>query len=149
MQDFLFNHYLWIKALHVIAVMSWMAGLLYLPRLFVYHCGAEAGSELSETLKVMERRLLKFIMGPASIVTWLAGGMMLWLNGDALMAQGWMHAKLLLVVLMTGAHHAMMAWTKKFAADANTKSDKFYRIANEVPTVLMIVIVILAVIKPF
>jgi putative membrane protein len=149
MQDFLLNHYLWLKALHIIAVISWMAGLLYLPRLFVYHVDAQSGSEKSETFKIMERRLLRFIMRPAMIATWVFGGLMLWVNFDGLMSQGWIHVKLLLVVLMTGLHHAMGAWVRKFAADVNTKSARFYRIMNEVPTVMMIVIVILAVVKPF
>lgn len=148
MQDFLLSYYLSLKAIHLIAVMSWMAGLLYLPRLFVYHTAADKGSELSETLKIMERRLLKFIMNPASIVTWVFGALMIYAN-PALMSAGWFHAKLTCVILMTGAHHAMMAWRKKFAADENTKSDKFYRIANEVPTILMIAIVILVIVQPF
>jgi putative membrane protein len=149
MQDFFLNYYLWIKALHVIAVISWMAGLLYLPRLFIYHCDAATGSDKSETFKIMERRLYRFIMRPAMIVAWLSALMMLWANFDGLMAQGWIHVKLLLVVFMTGAHHMQGAWLKRFAADANEKSDKFYRIMNEVPTVLMILIVALAVVKPF
>jgi putative membrane protein len=148
MQEFLTEHYLWLKAIHLIAVISWMAGLLYLPRLFVYHVDAKKGSKQSETFKVMERRLLKFIMGPASIATWVFGGLMLWAY-PVLLSQGWMHVKLTCVVLLTGAHHAMMAWTKKFANDENTKSDKFYRWANEVPTVLMIIIVIMVIVRPF
>ena len=149
MQDTIFQYYQWIKALHIIAVIAWMAGLLYLPRLFVYHADAEVGSDVSETLKVMERRLLKFIMAPASVAVWVFGGLMLWVNWDGLIAQGWIHVKLLMVVLMTGMHHAMMAWTKRFAADMNEKPAKFYRIMNEVPTVLMIIIVIMAVVRPF
>jgi putative membrane protein len=139
--------YEWIKALHVIAVISWMAGMLYLPRLFVYHCGAEAGSKQSETFKVMERRLLKAIINPAMIVTWLAG---LYLAFDHhLFSESWFHGKLLLVVLLSGVHGYFSRWVKDFAADRNTRSDRFYRIINEVPTVLMIGIVILVVVKPF
>lgn len=149
MADFILTHYLWFKSLHLIAVMSWMAGLLYLPRLFVYHAGTAKGSELSEKFKVMEFRLMRYIMGPASVATWLFGCLMLWANWDGIMAQHWMHAKLTLVVLMTGFHHACMAWRKKFARDENTKSAKFFRVANELPTLMMIVIVILAVVKPF
>lgn len=149
MQDFLLTHYLWIKALHIIAVICWMAGLLYLPRIFVYHAQAQAGSEISEIFKVMARRLYNFIMQPAMIATWLFGGLMFLANFDGLMAQGWIHVKLTLVILMTGAHHMMGAMGKKFARDANTKSDKFYRILNEIPTILMIIIVLLAVAKPF
>ena len=149
MQDILFAHYPWIKALHIIGVMSWMAGLLYLPRLFIYHCDAEAGSDKSETFKIMERRLYRFIMRPAMIVAWLSAITMLSVNLEGLMAQGWIHVKLLLVFLLTGVHHMQGAWVRKFAADANVKSDKFYRIMNEVPTVFMIIIVVLAVVKPF
>lgn len=149
MADFILTHYLWFKSLHIIAVMSWMAGLLYLPRLFVYHADAAKGSELSEKFKIMEFRLMRYIMGPASVATWLFGGLMLWANWDGIMAQQWMHAKLTLVVLMTGFHHACTAWRKKFARDENTKSSKFFRMVNEVPTLLMILIVILAVVKPF
>ena len=149
MEDFIINHYLWFKALHVIAVISWMAGLLYLPRLFVYHAQAAKGSDKSETFKVMELRLYRYIMGPASIATWLFGGLMLYGNWDGIMAMGWMHAKLTLVFLMTGYHHALGAWRKKFARDENTRSAKFYKIANEAPTLLMVAIVILVILKPF
>lgn len=148
MQEFLGQYYLYIKALHVISVMAWMAGLLYLPRLYVYHAQEDKGSKTSETLKVMERKLLKYIMNPASIAAWTFGGLMLWAN-TGLFEQGWMHAKLTCIVLMTGVHHIYAAWQKKFARDENTKSHSFYRYWNEVPTVLMIVIVIMAVAKPF
>lgn len=148
MQDFLLDHYLWIKALHIIAVISWMAGIFYLPRLFVYHADAEKGSELSETLKIMERKLLRIIMNPAMIVTWLAGGCLIWAN-PALMTQGWMHGKLLLVVLMTAFHHALGRWRKRFLVDQNIQTHKFYRKVNEIPTVLMILIVIFVVVRPF
>lgn len=148
MQDFLLMNYDWIRALHIIAVMSWMAGMLYLPRLFVYHVDAEKGSVQSETFKIMEYRLMRYIMTPASIATWVFGGLMLWAN-PGLFSQPWMHAKLLLVVLMTGAHHAFIKYRKAFDRDENAKSSKFFRIANEIPTVLMIFIVILAVAEPF
>lgn len=141
--------YLWIKALHIISVISWMAGLLYLPRLFVYHTDAQPGSELSETLKVMERRLLKYIMNPAMLSSLLFGGLLLLRYDSDEWIQGWLHGKLGLVVLLMGAHMAMGRWRRDFAEDRNTRSRKFYRIANEVPTVLMIGIVILAVAKPF
>lgn len=150
MSDFIITNYLWFKALHVISVMAWMAGMLYLPRLFVYHAGAAPKSELSETLKIMERRLMRYIMAPASIATWLFGGLMLYANWQGITASGgWMHAKLLLVIAMTGIHHVFSVWRKKFERDANTKTAKFYRIWNEVPTLLLIVIVILVVVKPF
>lgn len=139
--------YEWIKALHVIAVISWMAGMLYLPRLFVYHCEAEVGSKQSETFKVMERRLLKAIINPAMIVTWLAGIYLVW-AGHWLSA-GWFHGKLLLVILLSGVHGMLSARVRDFANDANTKSQRFYRIINEVPAVLMVGIVILVVVKPF
>jgi putative membrane protein len=139
--------YEWIKALHVIAVISWMAGMLYLPRLFVYHCDAEIGSKQSETFKVMERRLLKAIINPAMIVTWLAGIYLVW-AGHWLSA-GWFHGKLLLVLLLSGVHGMLSARVRDFANDANTKSQRFYRIINEVPAILMVGIVILVVVKPF
>lgn len=142
--------YLFLKSLHVIAIIAWMAGLLYLPRLFVYHAGAEKGSELSETFKVMERRLLKLIMNPAMIVSWVLG---LWLAfGEGVVemsADFWFHAKLTLVIVMTGFHMALGKWRKDFEADRNTKSARFFRFMNEVPTVLMIAIVILVIMKPF
>jgi putative membrane protein len=139
--------YLWIKALHVIAVISWMAALLYLPRLFVYHVDAEPGSKQSETFKVMERRLLRFIATPAMIVVWLTG---LWMAWDAgLFAQGWLHGKLLLVLLLSAIHGLNAKWTKDFAADRNQRSARFYRMANEVPTLLMVGIVVLVIVKPF
>jgi protoporphyrinogen IX oxidase len=139
--------YEWIKALHVIAVISWMAGMLYLPRLFVYHCGAEIGSKQSETFKVMERRLLKAIINPAMIVSWLAGLYLAW--AGHLFSAAWLHGKLLLVLLLSGVHGFFARWVKDFATDQNHRSDKFYRIINEVPTILMIGIVILVVVKPF
>ena len=148
MQDFIIQHYMWVKSLHVISIISWMAGLLYLPRLFVYHADAVAGSELSETFKIMERRLLKFIMNPAMVATWIFGGLMLWGN-PSLLQGGWMHAKITLVVLLTGFHHMLGAWRKAFVADRNEKSAKFFRKVNEVPTLLMIGIVILVIVKPF
>jgi putative membrane protein len=139
--------YLWLKAFHIIAVISWMAGMLYLPRLFVYHCEAETGSRQSETFKTMEHRLLRFIMTPAMIVTWGLGLWLAWVGG--LFTTPWLHAKLALVILMSGAHGMMSRFVKDFAADSNRKSQKFYRIFNEVPTVLMILVVLLAVLKPW
>jgi protoporphyrinogen IX oxidase len=142
--------YLWLKALHIIAVISWMAGMLYLPRLFVYHCAAAPGSAQSETFKVMERRLLKAIINPAMIATWLFGLSMIWLMGkDAFLAAYWLHAKLALVIALSGLHGFFVRWVKQFAADQNRHTAKFYRIVNEIPTVLMIAIVILVVVKPF
>ena len=138
--------YEWIKALHVIAVIAWMAGMLYLPRLFVYHCEAERGSRQSETFKLMERRLLRLIINPAMVVAWVTG---LWMAYEAaFFRSGWLHGKLLLVILLSGAHGMFAGAVRKFAEDRNTRSQKFYRIVNEVPTVLMIGIVILVIVKP-
>ena len=139
--------YEWIKALHVIAVISWMAGMLYLPRLFVYHCEAEIGSKQSETFKVMERRLLRAIINPAMIVTWLAGIYLAWAGGWY--RAPWFHAKLLLVLVLSGVHGLFARWVKAFAVDKNLHNQKFYRIINEVPTLLMIGIVVLVIVKPF
>ncbi len=139
--------YEWIKALHVIAVIAWMAGMLYLPRLFVYHCEAEAGSKQSATFKLMEQRLLKAIINPAMTVTWLAGLYLAW--AGHWFSAPWLHAKLLLVVVLSGVHGFFSRLVKDFAADRNTISQRFYRFINEVPTILMIGIVILVVVKPF
>jgi putative membrane protein len=139
--------YAWIKAVHLIAVISWMAGLLYLPRLFVYHCDVHPKSETSATFKVMERRLLKAIMNPAMVVTWVLGLIM---AVDAnLFSQHWFHIKLLAVSLMTGIHALLARWRIAFAEDRNHHSQKFYRIINEGPTLLMIAIVIMVIVKPF
>ncbi|MFC7052494.1 protoporphyrinogen oxidase HemJ [Hansschlegelia quercus] len=124
-----------------------MAAMLYLPRLFVYHAEATTGSEKSETFKVMERRLLKGIATPAMIVTWLAGLFLVWQGGW--ITSGWLHGKLLLVVLLSGIHGMLSKWTREFANDANKRSSKFYRVMNEVPAVLMLGIVILVIVKPF
>lgn len=139
--------YNWIKAIHVIAVISWMAGMLYLPRLFVYHADAEKGSAQSETFKVMERRLLRAIINPAMIVSWVMG---LWLAWKGFgFHGGWLHAKIAAVVLMSGVHGYLSASVRKFSEDRNEKPAKHWRIVNEVPTLLMIVIVVLVIVKPF
>ncbi|WP_048647231.1 protoporphyrinogen oxidase HemJ [Nitratireductor soli] len=139
--------YLWAKAIHVIAVISWMAGMLYLPRLFVYHAEAEPGSPQSETFKVMEGRLLRLIINPAMMVTWVLG---LWLAWKGFgFHGGWLHAKIALVVAMSGVHGYFSGAVRRFAADANTKPARHWRIMNEVPTVLMVLIVILVIVKPF
>lgn len=148
MQDFFVEYYLWFKAFHLIAVIAWMAGMLYLPRLFVYHVSAENGSDKSETFKVMERKLLKFIMNPAMIAVWVLGGIMITLDPQML-SQGWLHAKLLLVFLLSGVHGVLAKNVKVFAADNNQKSEKYFRILNEVPTVLLILIVIIVIVRPF
>ncbi len=149
MQDLLNIYYDWIRAVHIIAVICWMAGMLYLPRLFVYHVAALAGSPMSETFKIMEMRLFRYIMSPAMIATWVFGGLMLYARWDLFMISGWMHAKLLFVVLMTGVHHMYIKYMRAFDDDKNMKSEKFFRILNEAPTVLMVIIVVLAVVEPF
>lgn len=138
--------YLWIKWLHVVSVIAWMAGLLYLPRLFVYHCAAAPGSELSETLKIMERRLLRAIMNPAMVSAWIFGGLMLFVQD---WAGGWLHVKLAGVAAVTVHHHLQARWRKDFAADRNRRPARFYRVQNEVPTLLMLVIVLMVIVKPF
>lgn len=148
MVDFLGQYYFWVKALHIISVIAWMAGMLYLPRLYVYHVGAKKGSDLSETLKVMERKLLRYITNPAMIAAFVFGGLMFWANPD-LIHQPWMHIKLLAIVLMTAIHGFYARWRKQFDRDENIHSEKFYRWWNEAPTVLMIIIVLMAVAKPF
>ena len=139
--------YEWLKAFHVIAVIAWMAGMLYLPRLFVYHCEADPGSRQSETFKVMERRLLKAIINPAMIATWALGLWLAWSGGW--LAAPWFHVKLALVLAMSAVHGLLAGYVKDFAADRNRRTQKFYRIINEVPTVLMILIVIVVTVKPF
>jgi protoporphyrinogen IX oxidase len=139
--------YLWLKALHVIAVIAWMASLLYLPRLMVYHCEAEPGSKQSETFKIMERRLLRFIANPTMIVTWIFG-IALMLEGEHY-REGWMQAKFVLVLALSALHGLNTKWTKDFSADRNRRPARFYRIMNEVPALLMAAIVVLVVVKPF
>lgn len=139
--------YLWIKALHIVAVMSWMAGMLYLPRLFVYHAGVGARSSEAALFEVMEFRLIRYIMGPAMVLAWLSGLYLAYQSG--FFSAPWLHAKLLFVVLMSGAHGFLSKCRKDFAAGTNRRSAKFFRILNEGPTVLMIFIVILVVVKPF
>lgn len=139
--------YLWLKAFHIIAVISWMAGMLYLPRLFVYHAAAKVGSDQSETFKVMERRLLKAIINPAMTAAWLLGAWLAWSGGW--LTAPWFLAKLALVIALSGLHGYLARIVKQLAADQNRHTQKFYRIVNEIPTILMIFIVLLATIKPF
>ena len=141
--------YLWLKAFHVIAVISWMAGMLYLPRLFVYHAEVAVGSPQSETFKVMERRLLRYITTPAMLASWALG---LWLAFSGAIDwshDGWFHLKLALVIALSAFHGLLAMWTRDFALDRNRRPARFYRVANEIPTLLMIAIVILAVVRPF
>jgi putative membrane protein len=139
--------YEWIKAFHIVAVISWMAGLLYLPRLFVYHADSKPGSEQSETFKVMERRLLNFIMTPAMAVSWILG-IVLAVQGHWLTAT-WFHAKFVLVIVLSVMHGLMSHWLAEFSYDRNRHTAKFFRILNEIPTLLMIFIVLLVTVKPF
>ena len=141
--------YGWIKAIHIIAVIAWMAGMLYLPRLFVYHCAAEKGSVQSETFKLMERRLSRAIMLPALCATWLFGILLVLTPGVVDWSAGWLHAKLALVVALTVFQHLLGRWRLELAADKRLHTARFYRIANEVPTLLLIFIVILVAVKPF
>jgi putative membrane protein len=138
---------LWVKALHIISVIAWMAGMLYLPRLFVYHAEAPKGSEPAETFKVMERRLLKGIVNPAMILVFLTGFTLVYLTGD--WRDGWWQAKFVLVLGLAGLHGFFGRCVRGFAEDRNERSARFYRILNEAPTILMILIVVLAVVKPF
>jgi putative membrane protein len=147
MTEFLAPFYPWLKALHVISVIAWMAGIFYLPRLYVYHAESAPGSEKSETFKVMERRLLKAIMNPAMIATWVFGILVAFAGGW--WTAPWLHAKLVLVLVMSGFHGWLARCRRDFAGDRNRYASRTYRIANEVPTLLMILIVILVVVKPF
>ena len=142
------EYYNLIKALHLIAMVAWMAGMLYLPRLFVYHTDAKAGSELSETLKIMERRLLKFIINPAMIGTFVFGIALVYLQ-PVYLQMGWLHVKIGLVLILSAVHGFYAASVRRFAADQNKRSTRFWRWMNEAPTVLMIGIILLVTIKPF
>ena len=149
MLDGLNPYYLWIKAFHIIAVIAWMAGMLYLPRLYVYHAEVAPGSPESAKFKVMERRLLKAIVNPAMIATWLLGLTLVLTPASGGFAQGWLHAKLALVIGLSALHGMFTRWLRDFANDANRHTQRFYRIWNEVPAVLMVLIVILVVVQPF
>ncbi|MGO1119539.1 protoporphyrinogen oxidase HemJ [Rhodovibrionaceae bacterium A322] len=149
MLTFLQENYEWLRAFHILAVISWMAGLLYLPRLFVYHADAVAGSETSETFKVMERRLLRAIMNPAMIASLIFGGLMIVAQWPDILSFGWFHAKMTFVVLLIASHMAMARWRRAFAEDRNEHSSRFFRYVNEVPTILMIAIVLFVVVEPF
>lgn len=139
---------LWIKAFHVISVIAWMSGMFYLPRLYVYHCEVRPGSAESERFKVMERRLLRAIVNPAMIATWTFGILLVLTPGVIDWSAGWWHVKLTAVILMSGLHGAFSSWRRDFLHDRNRRSARFYRIANEVPTLLMIVIVIMVIVRP-
>ena len=145
----IFALYPWLKALHVIAVIAWMAGMFYLPRLYVYHCETQPGSAESERFKVMEVKLLRLIINPAMIAAWIFGGALAAIPGVVDWGSGWPWVKAIALILMTGFHGALSKWRRQFLNDRNRKSARFYRLANEVPTVLMIVIVIMVIVRPF
>lgn len=147
MSETLLALYPWLKAFHIIAVIAWMAGLLYLPRLFVYHCEVTPGGAEDQRFKAMERKLMRVIINPSMIMVWILG-LTLAHTLDA-WGQGWFHAKLLLVIVLSGLHGMLSRWRRDFEAGKNTKSQRFFRIVNEVPAVLMAAIVILVVVKPF
>ena len=149
MRSWLADWYLWIKAFHVIAMIAWMAGMFYLPRLFVYHCQVQRGSAESERFKVMERRLLKQIINPAMIATWVFGLLLVMTPGVVDHSSFWFPVKFLAVLGMSGVHGAMIGWRRAFMEDRNRRGHRYYRVANEVPTVLMFIIVIMALVKPF
>jgi putative membrane protein len=146
---FLAHLYPWTKAIHVIAVIAWMAGMLYLPRLYVYHCEMTRGSVESERFKVMERRLLKQIINPAMLATWVFGVVLVLTPGVLGWSDGWWWVKLTSVILLSGFHGALSRWRRDFLEDRNTRPQRFYRIANEVPTALMVVIVVMVIVRPF
>ena len=147
--EFFASLYPWTKALHIIAVIAWMAGMLYLPRLYVYHTEAAPGSDSSERFKVMERKLYKLIMTPAMLATFAFGIILLLTPGLVDWHRGWMHVKLLAVLGLAGFHGALGGWRRKFLHDANTKKQRYFRIANEIPTLLMVIAVIMVVVQPF
>ena len=148
--DFLARLYPWTKTLHVISVIAWMAALLYLPRLFVYHAERGGGAgEPAESFKIMERRLLKFIANPASVSTWIFGLLLVFTPGIISWDEPWVHVKAVLVIAMTAYHHALVRWWRSFAEDRNRRSPRFYRIANEIPTLLLIGIVVMVLVRPF
>lgn len=147
--DLLDDAYLWIKALHVISVIFWMAGMFYLPRLYVYHRETPAGSELSENYKRMEQLLLRRIVNPAMIAAWTFGGLLIYIMWDSLLVSGWFHAKFALVLLMSAYHGTLSRWRKAFDRDERPYSSRFFRIVNEVPPVLTIFIVVLVIVRPF
>jgi putative membrane protein len=146
---FLAALYPWTKALHIIAVIAWMAGLLYLPRLYVYHCETRPGSAESERFKVMERRLLKQIMVPAMLMAWTFGVLLVLTPGVIDWSAGWWHVKLAMVLLLTGFQGALSRWRRDFLADRNRRPQRFYRIVNEAPTALLIIIVVMVIVRPF
>jgi len=139
----------WVKALHVISVIAWIAGMMYLPRLFVYHAAAEKGSIQSETFKIMERRLYRGIITPAMVLTWVFGLTMVFTPGIIDWSTGWPWVKAVAVILLSGIHGFYGRQLKNFAADRNERPQGFFRVVNELPFVLVIIIVIMVIVKPF
>lgn len=142
------NYYVWYKAIHIISVISWMAAMFYLPRLFVYHTRAAVGSEMDQTFKVMEKKLLRLIMTPAMIATYIFGFLLAYIYGFVALG-AWFHIKMLAVLALTAMHGMQAKWVKDFARGANKHSEKFYRVVNEVPVIFMIIAVVMVVVKPF
>lgn len=149
MEEFLSEYYLWIKGLHIIFVICWMVGLFYLPRLFVYHCSAKKGGEADQTFKVMEHKLLWYITTPAMVLSYLFGVALLMIPGVVIWSMGWIHIKLGAVLLLTAFHLYLVGCSVRFKNGENEKPERFYRIINEIPSVLLIVIVLLVCVKPF
>ena len=149
MSELLWTYQEWIKTLHIFAVIAWMAGMLYLPRLYVYHAAAAPGTETATTFIVMERRLLRGIMNPALVAVWVLGGLLAGTPGLIDWSEGWIWVKLACVVVLTALHHLLARWRKDFAADTNRHGARFYRIVNEVPAVLLLVILAMVVVRPF
>jgi putative membrane protein len=147
LRDTLSNYIPWFLAFHIIAVIAWMAGMLYLPRLFVYHTETVPGSESSERFKVMERRLLRGIINPAMIAVWILGPLLAWLTGAYL--DTWLQIKFVLVVILSGMHGLNVRLWREFLADKRGHTARFYKIINEIPAVLMVLIVILVKVQPF
>lgn len=147
--SFLAEWYVWTKTLHIVSVVAWMAGMMYLPRLYIYHCDAEPGSKQSETFKVMERKLLRGIINPAMFAVFIFGGLLLMTPGVIDWSSGWIWAKLGFVLVLGAIHGLFSRWRKDFEADRNTRPAKFYRIVNEIPFVLMVAIVVMVIVRPF
>jgi len=148
MLEFFQEYYFWLLSFHIISVISWMAGMFYLPRLFVYHTRLETGSDASEMFKEMERKLMRIIINPAMTATWIFG-LALSFGQDSWHAGGWFYIKFAAVTILSGFHGYLSKWRRAFERDENTKSEKFFRVANEVPTILMMLIVFMVFLKPF
>lgn len=147
MTDFFTEYYLWFLSLHIIAVISWMAGMFYMPRLFVYHTRLDVGSDASEMFKEMELKLIRIIINPAMVFAWIFGLSLAF--GQNLWFSHWFQIKFFMVILMSGFHGYLSIWRRQFVRDENIHSENFYRKVNEIPTIIMIFIVLLVILKPF